>query len=144
MKGIRNLAAMTMIGVMTPFLAGCLPVDAGGGQPGAAMPKGAILVSEGVYAVPIAVSAEGCEQFSQWSALGATQPVILYHDGVGGFTATKSDRFSCNADMVNVGRDSLGCPTFRAEQPNGKVTDVLYYPSGSSFTANPARATCNG
>ena len=157
MMGNRAFTSMAAAGLMIPLLAGCLPVDAGGpagtgaedvktssNQEAAGAPQGAISMSNGVYAVPIAVDAYGCEQFSQWSSYGATQLIILYHDGEGGFTGTKSDRYSCNAEMINVGRDGSGCSTFHAEQPDGKVTDILYYRSGSSFTANPERATCNG
>jgi len=108
------------------------------------VPDGAIQMSKGVYAVPVAIDDEGCEQFSQWAESGVTQSVVLYRDGAGGFSALKSDQVSCNAEMVSAGADDRGCPVFRAEQPDGNVTDVIYYRSESGYTVNTERAICEG
>jgi len=155
MIGKPGLTAFGIVGMMAPFLIGCIPGEAGSetvsledvvsnSPVNAGIPQGAMPVSDGIFAVPIAVDADGCEQFSQWSESGVTQPVILYRDGDGGFTAVKSDAASCNADMVETNENDQGCPTYRAEQPDGKITDVVYYPSNSGFTANPDRAVCDG
>ena len=158
MLGRDGLPTIGIIGAMIPVLAGCLPVDAGGqpktaaeeiedqvDQAGEGIPTGAIMVSDGVYAVPVGVDADGCEQFSQWSTLGATQPVIIFRDGNGGFSPIKSDDYSCNAEMVDMGLDADGCGMFRAEQPDGTVTDIVYYRADNGgFTANPNNALCEG
>lgn len=143
---------LSFLGLATVALAGCVADD---GRPTVAdvvaakseegiMPVGAMPISDDVYAVPIAVDDNGCEQFSQWSAEGVTQPVILYRDGSGGFAATKSADYSCNAEIVDAGSDDRGCPVFRTEQPDGKVSDVVYYRAQSGYTANPERAVCQG
>ncbi len=138
-----------LCGLVAVVLVGCVADGALDGQVASRsddidVPDGAIWMSKGVYAVPVAIDDEGCEQFSQWAKSGATQPVVLYRDGTGGFTALKSAESSCNAEMVNAGADESGCPVFRAEQPDGNVTDVIYYRSGNGFTANPERAVCEG
>lgn len=147
-----SLTALGLFGLASVAIAGCV---AGEGRPtvgdvvaakarDGGMPKGAISMSDGVYAVPMAVDGDGCEQFSQWSAEGVAQPVILYRDGSGSFAATKSADYSCNAEMVDAGSDDQGCPVFRTEQPDGKVSDVVYYRSQNGYTVNPDRAVCEG
>jgi hypothetical protein len=148
-------ALISLLGMTAAGLAGCVldgrdtgrPTieDVAAAQPSDGdVPDGAIWMSKGLYAVPVAVNDDGCEQFSQWAASGITQAVILYRDGKGGFSALKSEEASCNVEMINVGVDDSGCPVFRAEQPDGKVTGVVYYRSESGFTVSPERAICEG
>jgi hypothetical protein len=149
----RSILRVGLVGLVSIVVVGC--VADGSGSPTiedvvasktveSGVPEGARAISGGVYAVPVAVDEDGCEQFSQWSATGVTQQVIVYHDGKGGFTATKSDDYSCNAEMVQTGEDIRGCAIYQAEQPDGSATEVVYYRSAGGFTANPDRAVCEG
>ena len=145
----RSFAWAGLVGLAAVGLVGCVTDGAVDGRVASHsndgdVPDGAIWMAKGIYAVPVAVDGDGCEQFSQWAASGATQPVVLYRDGEGGFSALKSEEASCNAEMVSAGADGSGCPVFRAEQPDGKVTEVIYYRSESGYTANPERAVCEG
>lgn len=145
----RSFLRIVVVGVSAAALVGCVADGALDDQVTSRsdegeVPDGAIWMAQGIYAVPVAVDDEGCEQFSQWTKSGATQPVVLYRDEKGGFSALKSDKASCNAEMISAGADNSGCPTFRAEQPDGKLTDVIYYRSESGFTVNYERAVCEG
>lgn len=148
-KRLLPLAIVAMLAV----LASCVPTEpvdeaksardvlaerAGDGS----IPKGAIALADGVYAVPIAVDAAGCELFSEWSTSGVARQIIYFHDGEGGFTASKSATQSCNATMAKTGVDQRGCAIYRAEQPDGQITDVDYYRSENGYTANPDTAIC--
>ena len=107
------------------------------------MPEGAIFVREHLYVVPVAVDAEGCEQFREWSDLGVTRLVIYFRDGKGSFTPIKSEEGSCNAQMAETGPDEDGCPAYRAEQPDGSVTEIPYYEfPGGGYTINKERSVC--
>lgn len=112
-------------------------------QPAAGMPEGALAIGDHLYAVPVAVDQDGCEQFREWSELGVERQVIYYRDGKGSFSAIKSEDGSCNAEMVESGADADGCPTFRAEQPDGTATDVIYYQSvAGGYAVNKAQSAC--
>lgn len=150
-----SLVGAALVGSLMSVLVGCVPAEqdtdagldadllaatSGDGE----VPKGAIQLSETSYAVPVSVDGDGCEQFSEWSTAGAARQIVYFHDGNGGFTATKSVEHACNADMVAVGEDDRGCTLYRAEQPDGSATDIDYYPSGGGFTWNPDTADCAG
>lgn len=112
-------------------------------QAGDAMPAGAIQIGDDLYMAPVAIDAEGCEQFRQWSGLGVMQLAIHFRDGEGGFSPIKSAENSCNATMVETGPDQDGCQTFRAEQPDGSATDVTYYDyQGGGYTVRKDRSVC--
>ena len=145
--GLSSIAAVTLTGCLAdgsesarPTIEDLVASKATDGD----VPDGAVQMSKGVYAVPVAIDDDGCEQFSQWAQSGVTQSVVLYRDGDGGFSALKSDKASCNAEMVSAGTDDRGCPVFRAEQPDGNVTDVIYYRSQSGYTVSADRAICEG
>jgi hypothetical protein len=108
-------------------------------------PDVAFMIEEGLYAVPLAVDEDGCEQFTTWSDSGArrlTQPTY-FHDGEGSFSPEKAEAFSCNAEMIRNGPDETGCPTFLAEQPDGSSSEAIYYRGESGFTARRERAICD-
>lgn len=101
------------------------------------------LIKDDLYAVPIAVDADGCEQFTTWSESGAkslAQP-IYFLDGEGAFSPTKTEA-SCNANMIETGTDDTGCRTFQAEQPDGTSSEVTYYRSRNGYTVKRDRSTC--
>lgn len=107
-------------------------------------PEAAFLIKDDLYAVPLAVDKEGCEQLTTWSESGIknlAQP-IYFHDGEGSFSPTKVDGASCNATMVETGVDDDGCPTFRAEQPDGTSSEVTYYASHNGYTVKKERSNC--
>jgi hypothetical protein len=115
-----------------------------GSTTGPGMPEVAFMIEEGLYAVPLAVDKDGCEQFTTWSETGVkslAQP-IYFHDGEGAFSPIKVDDASCNASMVKTGVDEDGCPTFRAEQPDGSSSEVVYYPSHHGYTIRKERSNC--
>ncbi len=106
-------------------------------------PEARFLIKDGLYAVPIAVDGDGCEQYTTWSEFGArslTQP-IYFLDDQGSFSPTKTDA-SCKAKMIKTGVDETGCPTFRTEQPDGTSSDVTYYPASNGHTVRRERAAC--
>ena len=152
----RALSAVAFAGSLMAIVTGCVqPGDADENEasiqemlasdPSAGgIPEGAIPISDTIYAVPVAVDADGCEQFSEWSTEGVARQLIQFHDGQGGFTAIKSAEHSCNAVMVEAGEDDRGCMMYRAEQPDGSATDVAYYPAGSGFSTNPNKSDCAG
>lgn len=107
-------------------------------------PEVAFLIEGDLYAVPLAVDENGCEQFTTWSETGVkslAQP-IYFLDGLGSFSPTKLEDLSCNARMVKTGVDGSGCPTFHAMQPDGTSSEVSYYPAGNGYTVNRERSTC--
>lgn len=115
-----------------------------GGDRAFQTPETAIPVRDDLYAVPLAVDREGCEQFTTWSTTGIkhlAQP-IQYHDGEGSFSPVKMAGISCNATMVRAGKDRDGCPTFRAEQPDGTSSEVTYYAFHNGYTARKGRSKC--
>jgi hypothetical protein len=151
--GIVALAALLLAACVPPT-----PADQAGratgrpyeGAPGDAArtiperPDVAFLIEDGLYAVPLAVDANGCEQFTTWSESGVrslNQP-IYFLDGEGSFTPTKLDDVSCNAEMVKTGTDKTGCPTFEAEQPDGTSSKVTYYPAANGYTVRRDRSSC--
>lgn len=160
MNDILNGAAIkgSVAALATLLLNACAPVD-GAEKAGAdaqrvledattgttaGKPTGAILIDDDLYAVPIAVDRDGCEQFKAWSETGAVplgQP-IYYHDGNGSFSSTRSEEASCNATMVEIGPDTEGCPTFRAEQPGGTATEARYFQSAGGYTTVKERSVC--
>lgn len=116
---------------------------AGSEIPPSEKPDVAFLIEDDLYAVPLAVDADGCEQFTTWSKSGAkslTQP-IYFLDGQGSFSPTKLEE-SCNAEMVQTGTDDTGCPTFLATQPDGTSSEVIYYPAQNGYTVRKERSTC--
>jgi|GEM_PF-6344093 len=142
------------------LLSACAPVDGGkkveadvkqvrgnaAARAAAEKPKGAVLIKDGLYAVPLAVDKDGCEHFRTWSETGPIplgQP-IYYHDGNGSFSSTRLDDASCSAKMVETAPDPEGCPTFRAEQPDGSTSDVQYFQSASGYTTTKERSVCEG
>ncbi len=155
MNGRRPSFALGIAGCLALFVAGCVPSDASdetqsmrdavkaASDGDGGMPAGAIPMSDGVYAVPVAVDAEGCETFTEWSSLGVARQAVYFRDGDGGFTTTRSER-ACSANMVEIGEDTRGCKTFRARQPNGEETDIVYYRAESGYTADPESAVCEG
>ena len=151
MTGTRTLLALGVAGSLMSLLVGCAPSDAGGDEgaieilatePAVGAPKGAVPMAGDVYAVPVSIDSDGCEQFSAWSAGGVVPQVVHYRDGAGGFSAIKSAEHSCNADMVSIGEDERGCAMFRAEQPDGTAVDVAYYRSGNGYVTNADNADC--
>lgn len=107
-------------------------------------PEVAFLIEGDLYAVPLAVDENGCEQYTTWSETGVkslAQP-IYFPDGLGSFSPKKLEGLSCNARMVETGVDSGGCPTFHAMQPDGTSSEVNYYPAGNGYTVNRERSTC--
>lgn len=102
------------------------------------------LIKDDLYAVPIAVDASGCEQFTTWSESGTQSlaQAIYFHDGQGSFSPIKSYEASCNATMVETGSDSTGCRTFRAKQPEGPSSEVIYYRSRNGYTVKRERSVC--
>lgn len=107
-------------------------------------PEVAFLIEEGLYAVPLAVDENGCEQFTTWSETGVkslAQP-IYFLDGLGSFSPEKLEDLSCNARMVETGVDNSGCPTFHAMQPDGTSSEMNYYPAGNGYTVSRERSTC--
>ena len=151
-NGLKATAWAVMVGTL--LLNACTPVPPGGdtgvsgtepsgaAEPG--KPDHAFLIEDGLYAVPLAVDGEGCEEFTTWSgsAVQTLQQPIYYHDGKGAFSTTKDKDVACNATMVKTGIDVDECPTYRAEQPDGFTSGVIYYPSGQGFTARKERSTC--
>ncbi len=110
----------------------------------AEQPTPRFLIEGDLYAVPMAVDFEGCEQYTTWSASGTpplTQP-IYFLNGQGSFSQGKTDG-SCRATMVKTGADETGCPTFAAEQPDGSSSEVTYYPAASGYTVKRERASCD-
>ena len=155
MSGPRRRLGLAGAAGLLAVLAGCVPVEPvaeaksardvleeRAAKSGDGIPRGAIALADGIYAVPVAVDAAGCEQFSEWSTSGVARQIIYFHDGEGGFTATKSATQSCNAVMMKAGVDRQGCAIYRAEQPGGQITDVDYYRSANGYTANPDTAIC--
>ncbi|MGI9510525.1 MAG: hypothetical protein ACR2QJ_14390 [Geminicoccaceae bacterium] len=151
MTGTRSLVIPGVAGALMVLLVGCVPGDVGddaassdikAAEAASDLPKGAMPMSGGVYAVPIGVDTEGCEQFSAWSAEGVVQQIIHYHDGQGGFTPIKSIEHSCQAAMVEIGKDEKGCSIYRAEQPNGAATETVYYRGESGYSIRPEHADC--
>ena len=107
-------------------------------------PEVRFLIEGDLYAVPIAVDEDGCEQFTTWSESGArslTQP-IYFLDGEGSFSLSKTEA-SCNASMVETGVDDTGCRTFQAEQPDGTSSEVTYYRSRNGYSVKRDRAACS-
>lgn len=151
MIGTRTLPAMGVVGLVMSLLVGCAPSNVGGdeslsdvlaAESSEGPPRGAVLMADDVYAVPVSIDADGCEQFAGWSAGGVVRQIIYFRDGAGGFTAIKSAEHSCNASMVAIAEDDRGCPMFRAEQPDGTAADVAYYRSGTGYVTNPDNADC--
>ncbi len=119
---------------------GALP----GRLPGSGKPDIAFVIKEDLYAVPLAVDNDGCEQFTTWSESGVrslAQP-IYFHDGEGSFSPTKVEGASCNASMIQTSADGEGCPTFRAEQPDGTSSEAVYYPARNGYTIKKERSDC--
>ena len=115
-----------------------------GSTTGSRRPEIAFMIEEGLYAVPLAVDKDGCEQFTTWSETGVkslAQP-IYFHDGEGSFSPIKVEGASCNASMVKTAPDQDGCPTFRAEQPDGSSSEVVYYASQHGYTIKKERSNC--
>lgn len=151
----RALLAVAFAGSLMAVASGCVPTDADDGDASiedllaadtsaGGVPEGAMPISDATYAVPVAVDADGCEQFSEWSTAGVARQIIYFHDGSGGFAAAKSAEYSCNADMVEIGADDRGCTLYRAEQPDGSVTDVAYYRVGDGYSVSPDKSDCAG
>jgi hypothetical protein len=143
LTGMSLLAACTPPGegpAATPQEA--LERAAEGRQPAQGVPAGAVMVEDGLYAVPIAVDAGGCEQFSLWSPGGAVAEVIHFRDGEGGFSPTRTPG-SCGAVMVSAGQDETGCPQFAIEQPDGALTEARFYErAGGGYGTNRSGAAC--
>lgn len=155
MNSRPKLIALGSVIVVMSTLSACMPTEADSEAKSArdvlaartsesGMPKGAIALSEGLYAVPVAVDDEGCEQFSEWSSSGVTRQIVYFRDGEGGFTAVKSAAHACNAEMKEAGVDERGCTIYQAAQPDGEVTDVAYYRTERGYVVNPAAALCDG
>jgi len=115
-----------------------------GSSTGLGKPDIAFFIEDDLYAVPLAVDREGCEQFTTWSESGVkslAQP-IYFHDGEGSFSPTKVEGASCNASMIETEIDGKDCPTFRAQQPDGTSSEVVYYQSRNGYTIKKERSTC--
>ena len=88
--------------VLLVALQGCGPMttDNGGGTPtevgamrrdaAAIPPDGAIRISESVYMVPVSTTADGCTQYTPWSATAAVVAAIHYRRADGSFTLDRS------------------------------------------------------